>query len=115
MGYIGAFADAAIGFSDGGLLTGIGADICKKIGTDMANRLTEDTHTSPNRIRYVGDPISVFDFNTKAVMPSFKQRWNNSAHPYSGLFIKYAIPIHDVEHNPLTPSPDDNEATVITE
>ena len=115
MGYIGAFADAAIGFSDGGLLTGIGADICKKIGTDMANRLTEDTNTSSNRIRYFGDPISAFGFNAKAVMPSFKQRWNNSAHSYSGVFIKDAILIHDVEHNPLTPSPDDNEATVITE
>ena len=30
MGYIGASADAAIGFSDGGLLTGLGADMCKK-------------------------------------------------------------------------------------
>ena len=27
MGYIGASADSAIGFSDGGLLTGLGADI----------------------------------------------------------------------------------------
>ena len=81
----------------------------------MANRLTEDTNTSPDRIRYFGDPTSAFDFNAKTVMPSFKQRWNNSAHSYSGLFIKDAIPIHDVEHNPLTPSPDDNEATAITE
>ena len=30
MGYIGASADSAIGFSDGGLLTGLGADIGKK-------------------------------------------------------------------------------------
>ena len=29
MGYIGASADAAIGFPDGGLLTGLGADIGK--------------------------------------------------------------------------------------
>ena len=48
-------------------------------------------------------------------MPSCEQRWNNSAHSYSGLFIKDAVPVHDVEHNPLTPSPDDSEATVITE
>ena len=38
----GAFADSAAGFADGGLLTGMGADIGKKISTDMANRLTED-------------------------------------------------------------------------
>ena len=30
MGYIGASADAAIGFSDGGLFAGMGADIVKK-------------------------------------------------------------------------------------
>ena len=30
MGYIGASADFAIGFSDGGLLSGLGADIGKK-------------------------------------------------------------------------------------
>ena len=29
MGYIGASADAAIGFADGGLLTGMGVDIGK--------------------------------------------------------------------------------------
>ena len=46
----------------------------------MANRLTGDNNTSPDRIRYFGDPISAMGFNAKAVMPSFKQRWNNSAH-----------------------------------
>ena len=100
MGYIGASADAGIGLSDGGLLTGMGADIGKKIGTDMANILTEDTNTSPDRIRYVGDPASMFDFNSTTVMPSYKQRWNNSAHYYSGLFIKDATPIHDTMKNP---------------
>ena len=30
MGYIGASADSGIGFSDGGLLTGLGADIGKR-------------------------------------------------------------------------------------
>ena len=56
----GASADSAVGFADDGLLTGMGADIGKKISTDMANRLTEDNNnnTSPDRIRYVGDPIS---------------------------------------------------------
>ena len=54
------------------------------------------------------------DFNAKTVMPSFKHRWNNNAHNYYGLFIKDAAPIHDVEKNPLQPSPDDKDAEVIT-
>ena len=111
---IGASADTAIGLSDGGLLTGLGVDIGKKVSSDFANRITSDTNTSPNRIRYFGDPISAFDFNATTIMPSFKQRWNNSAHPHSGLFIKGAVPLHDVERNPLTPSPDDSKAEVIT-
>ena len=117
MGYIGASVDAGIGFSDGGLLTGMGADISKKIGTDMTNRLTENTNTSPDRIRYYGDPISMFDFNAKSVMPSFKQRWSNSAYTYSGLFIKDAIPVHDTPKNPLplTLSGNDEDAEAITE
>ena len=53
---IGASVDSAIGFSDGGLLTGLGADIGKKVSTDFANRITSDTNTSPDRIRYFGDP-----------------------------------------------------------
>ena len=110
----GASADSAIGFADGGVLTGLGADIGKKVSTDMANRLTEDNNAPPDRIIYFGDPISAMGFNAKAVMPSFKHRWNNSAHPYSGLFIKGAVPIHEVEKNPLQPSPDDIDAQVIT-
>ena len=97
MGYIGASADTAIGFGDGGLLTGMGVDIGKKVSTGFANRLTEDTNTSLNRIRYFGDPISAFDFNSKAVMPSFGFRFNNRAHSYKGLFIKDAVPLHHVE------------------
>ena len=112
MGYIGASADAAIGFSDGGLLTGMGADIGKKVSTDFANRITSDTNTSPDRIRYFGD---MFDFQAKTVMPSFGFRFNNSAHSYKGLFIKDAVPLHDVEKNPLSISPDDSKATVVTE
>ena len=105
---------SAIGFIDGGLLTGMGADISKKVSTDFSNRITSDTNTSPDRVKYFGDPISMFDFNATTIMPSFKQRWNNSAHSYSGLFIKDAVPLHDVERNPLTPSPDDSKAEVIT-
>ena len=89
--------DSAIGFSDAGILTGLGSDIGKKISRDFANRIIEDTYTSPDRIRYFGDPVSMFDFKCTTVFPSFKQRWNNSAHSYSGLFIKDAVPLHDNE------------------
>ena len=41
---IGASADSATGFSDGGLLIGLGADICKKIyHLICSNRITSDT------------------------------------------------------------------------
>ena len=111
---IGTTVDSAIGFSDGGLLSGLGADIGKKVSDGFANRVTSDTNTSPDRIRYFGDPISMFDLSATTIMPSFQQRWNNSAHSYSGLFVKDAVPLHDVERNPLTPSPDDSKAEVIT-
>ena len=114
MGYIGASADSATRFSDGGLLTGMGADIGKKVSSDFANRITSDTNTSPGRIRYFGDPISVFDFQAKTIMPSFGFRFNNSAHSYKGLFIKGAVPLHDTIRNPLTTSSDDSKAEVIT-
>ena len=112
---IGESADGAIGFSDGGLLSGLGADIGKKVSSDFVNRITEDTNTSPDRIRYFGDPVSMFDFNSTTVMPSMGFRWENSAHPYKGLFIKDAVPLRDVERNPLTQSPEDSKAEVITE
>ena len=51
----------------------------------------------PNRIRYLGDPISALDFNATNVTPSIGFRWKNSAHSYKGLFIKDAVPIHDNE------------------
>jgi len=69
---------------------------------------------NPNRIRYFGDPISALDFNATTVMPSLSFRWKNSAHSYKDLFIKDAVPLHDVEKNMLTISPDDENATVIT-
>ena len=56
----------------------------------------------------------MFDFQAKSVMPSFGFRFNDSAH-YKGVFIKDDAPIHDVEHNPLTPSPEDSKAEVIAE
>ena len=107
--------DSAIGFSDGGILIGLGADIGKKVSADFANRITSDTNTSPDIIRYFGDPISAFGFNATTVMPSFKQRWRNSAHPYSGLEIADKVPLHDTMRNPLSISPADSKAEVITE
>ena len=112
---IGTSADSAIGFSDGGLLSGLGADIGKKVSSDFANRITEDTNTPPDRIRYFGDPVSMFDFNSTTVMPSMGFMWGNSAHSYKGLFVKDAVPIHDVERNPLSAPPGDSKAEVITE
>ena len=83
---IGASADSATGFSDGGLLSGSGTGIVQ-ISADFANRITPDTNTSLDRIIYFGDPVSMFDSNATTTMPSFKQRWRNSAHSYSGLEI----------------------------
>ena len=57
---IGASADSAVWFPDGGVLTGLGADIGKKVATDMGNILTEDNSTPLDRIPNFGDPISVF-------------------------------------------------------
>ena len=39
----------------------------------------------------------------------------NSAHSYKGLQIAGKVPLHDTPTNPLTPSPDDSKAEVITE
>ena len=111
---IGASADTAIGFSDGGLLAGLGADMGKKVSSDFANRITSDTDTSPDRIIYFGDPVSMFDSNSTTVMPSFGFRFNNSAHSYKGLSIKDAVPLRDTMGNMLEPSPDDSKAEVIT-
>ena len=72
------------------------------------------TNNNPNRIRYFGDPISALDFNSTTVYPSFKTRWKQSAHSYAGLEIADKIPLHDVEKNSLTISPEDNKAEVIT-
>ena len=68
---------------------------------------------NPNGIRWAGDPISALDFNSTTVFPSFKQRWNNSAHSHSGLFIQDAAPVHGTMKNTLTQSPDDPQAQVV--
>ena len=84
----------------------------KTFGAPVISYILSDTN--PKRIRWAGDPISALYFNSTTVMPSSKQRWNNSAHSYYGLFIKDAVPIHDTIHNPLKQSPDDSQAEVIT-
>ena len=112
---IGTSADSATGVAGGGVLSGLGADIGKNVSSDFAKSVTEDTNTSPDRIKYFGDPTPMFDLNSSTVMPSFGCRFNNCAHSYKGLFIKDAVPLHDVQHNPLTPSPEHSKAEVITE
>ena len=52
----------------------------------MASRLTEDNNTTSDRIQYFGDPIGAMGFSARAVFPSFKQRWGNSAHNYSIIY-----------------------------
>ena len=47
-------------------------------------------------------------------MPPFKQRWRNSAHSYPGLQVADKVETHDTPKNPLTQSPDDPQAAVIT-
>ena len=56
----------------------------------------------------------MFDFQAKTVMPSFEQRWRNSAHSNYGLQIADKVETHDTPKNPLSQSPDDREAEVIT-
>ena len=97
----GVYADSAIGFADGGLVTKLSADIAH----DMGTRLTSDNHTSPDIILYFGDPISAMGFNANAAMPSFKQGFNDSAHSCSGLQIADKVQIHDTIKHLLTPSP----------
>ena len=80
----------------------------------MANRLTSDNNTPPDRIRYFGDPIIFMDFNATTVMQSFRQRFNNSAHSYSGSQVAGKAHVHDTTRNNLTPTTDDKDAEVIT-
>ena len=85
------------------------------MSSDFANMITEDNNTSPDRIKYFGDPISAFDFNNTTVMPSLGFRWKSSAHSYKGLQVADKVPLHGTPTNPLTPPPDDSKAEVITE
>ena len=70
--------------------------------------------TTSNRVGWDGDPTSALYFSSATLIPSFKQRWNNSAHLYSAFFVKDAAPVHDAEHNTLTPSPNEIDAQAIT-
>ena len=79
----------------------MGADIGEKVSTDMANRLTSDNNTSPDGVRYFGDPTSFMDLNATTVTSSFKQRLNNSALSYSGSQIADKVHVHDTMRNNL--------------
>ena len=116
--------DTVIGHSLGGAVALSLEKQYKKEGNNPYGIVQSKTFGSPtvsanftnnnNRIRYFGDPISALDFGSTTVMPSLGFRWKNSAHSYKDLFIKDAVPLHDVEKNMLEPSPDDSNATVIT-
>jgi hypothetical protein len=84
----------------------------KTFGSPTIGSIFEGTN---DRIRYLGDPISMLDFGATTKIPSLSQRWNNSAHSFSGLEIEDRVLLHDVPKNPLTPSPPDTEAEIITE
>ena len=46
-------------------------------------------------------------------MPALKQRFNNSAHSYSGLQIADKVETRGTPKNPLTQLPGDSKAEVI--
>ena len=54
------------------------------------------------------------DMNATTLMPSFKQRFNNSAHSSPGLQIAGKVHVHDTMRNNLSPSPGGSQAEVIT-
>ena len=115
MGYIGASVDSAIGFSDSGLLTGMGADIVKRYQAILLiglQKILIQILIESGILVILPVPLI---FNAKAVMPSCGFRFNNSTHPYKGLFIKDAAPLRDVGNNMLEPSPEDSNAKVVTE
>ena len=113
--------DTVIGHSLGGA---IALDLEKKYGKQGVNPygiIQSKTFGSPtigtgnnDRVRYLGDPISMLDFGATTHIPSFGRRWNQSAHGFQGLSIPDKIPVHDTPKNPLTPSGDDVDAEVIT-
>ena len=85
------------------------------MGTKIADRLTTRPESNPDRIRYFGDPISVFDFNAKTVMPSLGFRMTHRAHTYKHMSIPDKVPEPDVSHVPLTAQPSDSQARVLSE
>ena len=100
--------DTVIGHSLGGSVSLALEKQYKKEGTNPYGIVQSKTfgapvisgnfaNNNPNRIIYFGDPISALDMNSTTVMPSFKQRFNNSAHSYAGLEIADKVPLHDNE------------------
>ena len=117
--------DTVIGRSLGAMVALSLEKQCKKEGDNPFVMVQSKTFGAPvvsgdfpctnlNRIRWAGDPISALGFNSATVMPSSKQSFNDSAHDYSGVFIKDAVPIRGTPKNTLTQSPDDNKTEVIT-
>jgi hypothetical protein len=114
-GAVGSGLDSLTDFRDGGFFTANASKAGGELGKKIANRLTTRQESNPDRIRYFGDPISVFDFNAKTVMPSLGFRMTHPAHTYKGLSIPDKVPEHDVVNVPLTASPSDNKAQQLTE
>ena len=79
----------------------------------MANRLTEDNNTSPDRVYDILVTLLVLWVSMLKQSCHHPNIDGIIVHIGSGLFIKDAVPIHGVEKNPLQPSPDDKDAEVI--
>ena len=72
--------------------------------------------TNVDRIRYLGDPISMPDFNSTTIMPSFKQGWKIVRIVMQAWkYVADKVPLHDTMKNPLSQSGKDEDATIITE
>ena len=112
---VGAGVDSLTGFTDSGAFTAMSSAAGGKFGRKVAERLTTRPENNPDRIRYYGDPISMFDFNAKSVVPSLEFRKDHSAHSYIGLSIPDKVPEHGVYHVPLTAQPSDSQARVLSE
>ena len=95
-GTIGVGLDGLTGFADEGLFTARLSKSGGELGKKVADRLTTRPESNPDRIRYFGDPISVFDFNAKTVMPSLGFRMTHPAHTYKGLSISDKVEEHDI-------------------
>jgi len=109
---IGAAIDSVTGFADEGIATAIGAKKGGDIATDFATRITEDTNTSPDRIRRFGDPVSMFDRNAQTVYTGVSLNPFKN-HSYRGLEIADKVKSWEVEKQQQEPQSEDTQAQVI--